>query len=184
MIEELKKDVKRTKITETMKEKKQLELDYGLILAVHNDLRMLVDVLLEKGANINFINPSVSGSFIYETCLAIKKKNLSLAKDLFSKGAFINNPNSSLCAPLINAMENNDVDSVKFLLENGAKVDGYKNELRSQTFLGFCLYRAKYPDSTRQEKELYQIAQLLLDYGADFKQSISRLEKEIEEKGE
>jgi len=165
----------------TDEEKRQQELDYGLILATSNNYKLLIDLLLENGANINVVVPPKSYWQLYESCMsiAIKDRNLFLAKYLLSKGALINNPISNECAPLVNAINNYDVEAVKFLLENGASAHGWY-EKPHQTFLDRCINRVVYSE-IKERKELLQITQLLLDHGANFKKSISVLEKKEQE---
>jgi len=78
--------------------------------------------------------------------------------------------------PLISAVEQNQVEVVKLLLENGA--DTSLRSIKSQPALHCAVYTAVYETYGTKDKNREpptEILQLLLDYGADFKEKCMQL---------
>jgi ankyrin repeat protein len=120
------------------------------------DTLKLLRLLKTKGANFNIVN---QGSFKGETPLitALRSpqlqnpKKLSVIKNLINAGADINyhTPNDG-DTPLIIAVRNGDLETIRLLLEKGAEINATDHE--GYTALSWALYYGK-----------RDIAKLLLD---------------------
>ena len=88
-----------------------------LLLAVNRSDEKVVDLLLEKGADINCRDRSGRTPLFR----AVSDGNKKIARLLLDKGADIDVEDGSARTPLFRAVEQNDSDMASILLEHGAK---------------------------------------------------------------
>lgn len=77
--------------------------------------------LIDKGVDINYQNRSLKNSVLH-ACLSNETENIQILEFLLEKGANVNVQNFNGSTPLIFAVVNNHVASIKLLLEKGADV--------------------------------------------------------------
>lgn len=90
--------------------------------------------------------------------IALQNNRQDIAKLLIENGAYVNQENNENHTSLFEAVEEFNIENVKFLLDNGAdpNIPEYQDEIQNATFLP--IWKA----------ETVEIAQLLIDYGAKF----------------
>lgn len=107
----------------------------ALALAMRTKNNTLIKHLINNGANIN---KSYKSSYYYKSCghnpltEAICNKNYEIAEFLLKKGASVNDSSYGVASPLVLAVENNNADFAKILIQKyGAKINHYfyKNPL-------------------------------------------------------
>jgi ankyrin repeat protein len=121
-----------------------------LMHASWNGLLELSQLLIERGANINFQDKSEHESALY---LASSEGHLDIVKLLVQKGAKIDIQNKEGKTPLMTAIEEKKIEIVAFLLSKGA--DPNKKSVEGKTALDFA-----------KEKKNEEIIKLLLKAGA------------------
>ncbi len=123
-----------------------------LSLAIKTERRDIIDMLLDAGADINYIaheHDSPLG-------LAARIGNTELMQHLIDRGANVNGAKAVLHTPLIAAAREGCVESVRFLLDHGADVNAGTASCTPLTA------------AARYAKEQFvPVARILLEAGAD-----------------
>lgn len=111
---------KQKKIQKESKCKQKKEkYTYRLISAVAKSDIKTVEILLKKGADVNY--KDFSGKVPLR--IAMENNNKNMISLLLEKGAKIEFKDSKGCTILLNAVEHGNVDMVSFLLEKGAFIN-------------------------------------------------------------
>lgn len=134
--------------------------DTALIAAVENGNYTLAKIFLKAGINPNLM--SDSGSALY---IASRSYSIEMIELLLRYGAKVNvlyRDKSALSAAVRNGYKLNTITKAKILLEAGAKVDLFKNNLLR---IAFPLYLAVKTGNT-------ELVELLISHGADVNQKI------------
>ena len=140
-------------------------------------------LLYEKSEDVirEFLRAGVNLNYGFESSLFFALKNLNNVKLLVSSGADVNYANLLGITPLFKAVQLNDINLVKFLLENGALVNkrlidvstklAYSSNLSVQlpSFVKLCDFDAASKSVLMSAAGAadVEILQLLVDNGAD-----------------
>jgi ankyrin repeat protein len=105
----------------------------ALVYAVERNAKMVVRLLLEKGADANvraLPQPHLPAGYLGSSVLKIatEKKDSALVAALLQAGANANNPEAYNFTPLHQAAFNNNVAMVRLLLEHGANPNGAEED--------------------------------------------------------
>lgn len=92
----------------------------ALILAVENENIDIVDLLLEKGADIHFRYTNSKYTILHKATII---GNNNIIKLLLDNGSYIEEMDENGLTPLSIAILLNKIDTVKFLIQNGANVN-------------------------------------------------------------
>lgn len=85
-----------------------------LSYAICNGNAELVDLLLSKGAEVNYFDRGLRLCPFMESC---KYGNIDIVKSIYNKGAFLHSINDQDKSPLYYAVAYNNIEVVKFLLD-------------------------------------------------------------------
>ncbi len=124
----------------------------ALCFAVHNGHYELVELLINRGAEVN-PTVKVTHTPLY---IAVRKENLKMARLLIEKGADVNCKVSASLTPLFTAVHLGNLEMAKLLVENGANVN--HKAYRRLTPLHWTTY---------WNESQPEIARLLLENGAE-----------------
>ena len=155
------------KVTAVLLEKADVNLkdDLGnapLHLAIEKDKDELIDLILEKNADVNVGGQSGKTKNQTPLYIAVVKGRVDLVKKLLEKGADPNLADSQGALPLTESVVrvNSNPEIVRMLIEKGANVNA--QEPNKNTALIFAASNSNIHPKTRRE-----IVELLLKNGAD-----------------
>ena len=103
----------------------------ALLWAVANGSVETVEMLLEKGADLNYVDGRGNSAFGLAARVSYEDKSYELMTIMLAKGADINIKDSGGVTPLMYAIYSTDFDKVDFLLRKGADVTIKNNEGQS-----------------------------------------------------
>ena len=142
----------------------QNAINSGLRAAAGKGAIDVVQTLLDRGADINFIDKNTNTSALMEAA-GTNSPNIELVRLLLSKGANVNLVSERGETALFRAAEHHNVELVDLLLAHGADV----NVKNSQDSTPLHEAISSFSDSRSEEVEQrrQKIVQILLDKGAD-----------------
>ncbi len=143
--------------TYTLEQPSQEELDRQLYDAASREPLNVILNLIKKGANVN-------AEQAYEMTpldMAIHNPHRGVAEALLAAGARVNHVDSAGGTALDSAVLYENPAIVRLLLRAGAETDMRPNAIF------FPLAMTRFSESTVNAKELLEILQLLIDYGAN-----------------
>ena len=159
----------------------QVAINSSLHAAVGTEATDIVRMLLDKGADINFVNESNDGfisispnTSVLMEALSGRNPDIEEVRLLLSKGADVNLKvdNEEQPSALFVAATRNNADLVDLLLTHDADVN-VKNKYES-TPLHEAIANSRHDEDDEGKHQSLKIVQSLLDKGADFN-SVGRL---------
>lgn len=113
----------------------------------------LISKIIDKGANINYINPKDGENALMMAC---RRDFSDIAKMIFSKGGNVNSVSQNGTTPLIEAVSSNCLEKVKYLVENKASINQKSEGFGGVSPLTEALWQTN-----------FEITKYLVENGAD-----------------